>query len=297
MTHVDALSRCLQVAVADEHEIDFRLRLAQSGDATVETIKTKLEVAEVPHFELIDGIVPHRDERNNKRMYVPIEMEDSVTRMAHELVGHQRVDKTVEKVKKHYYILSCTGKVKKFISSCLTCLMYSSPTSINERNLYMIKKKSVPFDTIHLDHFGPLPSLQSKRRHILVVVDAFTKYVKLYPVNSTSTREVISSLEKYFGYYSRPARVITDRGTCFTSADFERFLIDRNVDHVRVATASPQANGQVERVNRVLKNILGKLTEPIQHADRANRLTDVECAMNNSVHRSTGATPSELHTK
>lgn len=72
-----------------------------------------------------------------------MEMEDSVIRMAHELVGHQSVDKTVERVKKDYYIPSCTGKVKKFISSCLTCLMYSSPASINERNLYVIKKKSV----------------------------------------------------------------------------------------------------------------------------------------------------------
>lgn len=138
------------------------------------------------------------------------------------------------------------------------------------------------------------PALISKRKHVLVVVDAFTKYVKLYPTNSTSTREVTAALEKYFVYYSRPRRIITDRGTCFTSSEFDLFLSERNVCHTKVATASPQANGQVERVNRVLKSMLGKLSEPLNHADWSKRLLQVEAAMNNSVHSIIKQTPSKL---
>jgi len=67
-----------------------------------------------------------------------------------------------------------------------------------------------------------LPCINSKRKHLLVVIDSFTKFVKLFPVNSTSTREVIASLNKYFG--------------------------------------------QVERVNRVLTPMLGKLSNPINQA-------------------------------
>jgi len=64
-------------------------------------------------------------------------------------------------------------------------------------------------------------------------------------------------------YYSRPRRIISDRGTCFTSFEFSSFLSERNIGHVKVATAAPQANGQVERINRVLTPMLGKLSEPI----------------------------------
>lgn len=185
-------------------------------------------------------------------------------------------------------------KVQKFVSKCIKCIMNSAPVRATERNLYSISLLPVPFDTIHLDHYGPLPSIKSKRKHVLVVVDAFTKYVKLYPASSTSTREVTAALEKYCYCYSRPRHVISDRGTCFTSAEFSDYLEKKNVVHTKNATASPQANGQVERVNRVLKSMLGKLSEPIDHADWSNRLLAVEYAMNNSKHSTTKETPCKL---
>lgn len=106
----------------------------------------------------------------------------------------------------------------------------------------------------------------NKREHLLVVIDSFTKFTKLFPVNSTSTREVICALKKYFDFYSRPTRIVSYRGTCFTSMEFTKFLVDNNVTHIKNATASPQAHGAVERVNRTVKNMLAKLTEPINHA-------------------------------
>lgn len=73
------------------------------------------------------------------------------------------------------------------------------PVRATDRNFYSIPKKPNPFDTVHIDHLGPLPSLISKRKYLLLVIDAFTKYVKLYPVNSTSTKEVNASLGKWSG--------------------------------------------------------------------------------------------------
>lgn len=79
-----------------------------------------------------------------------------------------------------------------------------------------------------------------------MVIDAFTKFVRLYPVLTTSTKEVKAAMTKYFDYYSRPVRC------CFTSKEVGDFHSQRNVTHLKVAVHSPQANGQVERVNRVL---------------------------------------------
>lgn len=121
-----------------------------------------------------------------------------------------------------------------------------------------------------------------------------TQSYSLYAVNSTSSKEVRACLDKYFENYSRPRRIISDRGTCFTSLEFDSYLIDHNIEHVRIATASAQANGQVERVNRVLKSMLAKLSEPIGHSDWTKMLTRVEYALNNSVHSSTGQTPCQL---
>ena len=66
------------------------------------------------------------------------------------------------------------------------------------------------------------------------------------------------------------------------------------MEHVKVATVSPQANGQVERVNRTLKVMLAKITEPTMHADWCKLLDRAEYAVNNSIHSSTGERPSRL---
>lgn len=129
---------------------------------------------------------------------------------------------------------------------------------------------------------------------MLTVIDGFTKFVKLYPVVSTGTNEVIASLKKYFEYYGRPNRIISDSGRCFTSEEFTEYLAELNIRHTRVATASPQANGQAERVHRVLTAMLAKVTEPVQHADWVPMLQKVKFAMNNSVHQTTKRAPSEL---
>lgn len=112
--------------------------------------------------------------------------------------------------------------------------------------------------------------------------------------HTTSTKEVCAALQKYFDYYIRPRRLIADRGSCFTSLEFASFVNEHNIKHIKNAVAAPQDNGQVERVNRVMGRMLGKMTNPINHADWSRLLSQVEYAINNSVHSSTGETPSQL---
>lgn len=59
----------------------------------------------------------------------------------------------------------------------------------------------------------------------------------------------------------KPAGIVSDRGSAFTSAEFSRFLETMKVKIRRVAVASPWANGIVKRVNRYLKSSLTKAVE------------------------------------
>lgn len=70
--------------------------------------------------------------------------------------------------------------------------------------------------------------------------------------------------------------------------------LQNGISRVVNAVASPQSNGQVERVNRTLKAILAKITEPISHTDWRKKLVEVEFAMNNTVHCATKQSPSKL---
>lgn len=150
------------------------------------------------------------------------------------------------------------------------------------------------FQTFHIDHIGPLDKKRLIKQHILVVIDAFTKYTKLYATKSTTSKEAIECLGQHFANYSRPHVIVSDRGTCFTSNEFEEFLQENNSRHVLVATASPKANGQVERVNRVLGPLLAKLIDNPSGKYWYKVLTEAEFAINNTLSKSTGDSPSRL---
>lgn len=294
MGHADALSRNPVVAMIQSSDIAFQLQITQNRDPLLRQLKNTLEITASPPYEMHNGIIYRRNNVGRLLFYVPAEMEHQLIHHTHERIGHFGSDKCYEQLKSRYWMPCMKQKVETFTKNCVKCIVYSAPPNSSERSLYSIPKKPLPFDTLHIDHFGPLPSVISKQKHLLVVVDSFTKFTKLYPATSTSTKEVCRALEKYFEFYSRPSRIISDRGTCFTSTEFGVFMEKHNVQHIKNAVASPQANGQVERVNRVLKNMLGKLTEPLQHSDWTRHLKHVEYALNNTLQKSVGTTPSQL---
>ena len=65
-------------------------------------------------------------------------------------------------------------------------LSYVNATRLSRR-LILDNRKLL----IHLDHVGPMEATHKKYNHTLVVVDAFSKIVWLYPTQSTGTEDVI----------------------------------------------------------------------------------------------------------
>lgn len=294
MGHADALSRQRFVGVVDGSDLDFNIQVSQTRDEKIKELRDRLEMDEVRGYELENGLVFRVRDDNRRQLYVPAEWEDNIMRTIHEKYGHLGVEKCTNQIQKYYWFPHMREKMNVFIKNCLKCIYYSSLSRSNERNLYPIEKVPKPFHTLHIDHYGPLPSLKSKRKHVLVVIDAFTKFVKLYAVNGTSSKESWCALKRYFEVYSRPVRLISDQGPGFKSEEFETYLERANIQHVSTSVASPQSNGQCERVNRVLRAILAKLTQPMDHGDWVRQLSQVEFAINNTVHSASKQTPSQV---
>jgi len=85
--------------------------------------------------------------------------------------------------------------------------------------------------------------------------------VWLYPTKSTTTREVISKLDVQKQIFGNPKRIITDKGTAFTSQEFKDYCEIEEIQHLTITTGLPRANGQVERLNRAIIAILSKLSK------------------------------------
>lgn len=140
--------------------------------------------------------------------------------------------------------------------------------------------------TVHTDHLGPIERTKNENLHVLAIIDGFSKYVFLKATVSTGTREVIAAFREFISHYGKPARIISDRGTAFRSND-QNFCDEYDIQHVKIATATPRANGQCERINRTITQSLSILTDLIEEEDWDEKLPEVQWVMNNTIHRAT----------
>lgn len=51
----------------------------------------------------------------------------------------------------------------------------------------IFEKVALPFHTLHIDHFGPLENTTDNYKYILAIINAFTKFVWLFPTKSTTS--------------------------------------------------------------------------------------------------------------
>ena len=51
-------------------------------------------------------------------------------------------------------------------------------------------------------------------------------------------------------------RLLTDNGSCYISNEFNNYLTENNMGHVRGAPYHPQTQGKIERYHRTMKNIV-----------------------------------------
>ncbi|GFS99901.1 pro-Pol polyprotein [Trichonephila clavipes] len=105
-----------------------------------------------------------------------------------------------------------------------------------------------------------------------------------------SALEKLKQQQKTFG---NPIRIISDRGSAFTSKLFNDYCDEGNIQHLQIATGVPRGNGQVERIHRTLIPVLTKLslddsTKWYKYVDRLQRI------LNSTICRSAKWTPFEL---
>ncbi|XP_011698713.1 PREDICTED: uncharacterized protein LOC105456415 [Wasmannia auropunctata] len=290
--HVDALSRnpLSSCFVIDESEEGFiaRFRKAKKEDSDIKKICDLASQGQSSDYIIRGGLL-FKEDAGDFRLVVPKVMQSQIIREAHEK-GHFSINKTEILVRRDYWICNLRSKVEKVVRNCITCILAERKQGKLDGLLNPIEKGSLPLDTFHVDHLGSLPSTKKSYKHILVIVDAFSKFTWLFATKSTSTVEVLSCMRKLAAIFGNPRRIISDRGTAFTSKDFEEYCRQENIVHCLTTAGVPRSNGQVERVNRTLIPLLTKLAAP-KSQEWYKYLDIAQQYLNTTTHRSINNIP------
>ncbi|GFX71198.1 hypothetical protein TNCV_3409681 [Trichonephila clavipes] len=290
MKHVDALSRYPVMMVCND-TLTSKLKKAQEEDDNIQTFKSLLEKQESEEFFERNGIL-YKYLNGRELIVTPKAMQAELIKLIHEN-GHFSVGKTEEIVKQEFFIPNLSNVVKKVIVNCVPCILANEKTGKKEGFLNPISKESIPLSTYHVDFIGPLPSTNKSYQHIFTVVDSFTKFTWLYPVKTVSAESAFEKLKQQQKTFGNPIRIISDRGSAFTSKLSNDYCDEENIQHLQIATGVPRGNGQVERIHRTLIPVLTKLslhdsTKWYKYVDRLQRI------LNSTISRSTKWTPFEL---
>lgn len=167
--------------------------------------------------------------------------------------GHTGVDKTYAKLAEFYYWPHMVRSVQKFVRTCDPCQRSKSSTQQPEGYLHPLDIPSRRFEAINIDFVTGFP-LKDGYNEIMVVTDRFSKYGMAFPVTKTSTTHEIAKilLVNVVLPYGVPRYIVSDRDKLFTTTIWSYFAQRLGI-HLKFTTAyNPQADGQVERLNKTL---------------------------------------------
>ena len=111
-------------------------------------------------------------------------------------------------------------------------------------------KRTVPFCTIHIDHKGPIHPTSAGNVHFLLIVDAFSRFLMVYPVRNTTALATITAVENWSISFGTPQSIIHDRGTAFINTELINWTKELGIT-LRPRTAfSLWTNGKNETQNQ-----------------------------------------------
>jgi hypothetical protein len=206
------------------------------------------------------------------------------------LGGHLGVDNTISKIKKIYYWPKMSEDIENYVRSCIIC--QKRKTKREDIKLTPITREPVIFKHIGIDIMGPLPQTIRGKRYIVLAVDLFSKWVEAKPIKDADAQTISEFVyEDIICRHGIPMRMTSDRGTEFVN-DLITILAEKyKIKHITTTAYHPQGNGQTERSNQTVKNILSKIT---RKGDWDIYLPSALFVTRTMPNESTKFTPSEL---
>ncbi|XP_025999364.1 uncharacterized protein K02A2.6-like [Astatotilapia calliptera] len=169
------------------------------------------------------------------------------------------------------------------VRSCSTCQEHRHRPQ--EAPLHPWEWPEKPWRRIHIDYAGPFLG-----KMFLVIVDAHSKWLDVYPVPSATAAATIDCLRNCFSTHGLPEMVVSDNAQCFVSAQTKEFMAKNGITHVTSAPYHPASNGLAERAVQTFKELMKKSTGDTL----ATKLNRALFSYRITPQSTTGKSPAEL---
>ena len=212
------------------------------------------------------------------------------------LSGHQGRDRTLDLVSRQFYWSGLKKDVDDYIRHCPNCHRNKSHPAKTQGQLQPLPIPTEPWEQVSTDFLTGILKTVRGFDAILVFVCRLTKMVHIIPSTKTCTAPRFAQhlFEHVVQYHGTPKTLISDRGKQFSGLFTRAFAELMGTRTTLTSAYHPQTNGQTERLNRVIEEILRHFVSNTPD-DWDLLLPAVAFAINNAKQTSTGFSPFYLN--
>ena len=205
----------------------------------------------------------------------------------HDDVGHQGILRTLSLLRERFYWPGMQEEATQYVMRCSRCLRRKTPPQVAPLQPILVTQ---PLELVHMDYLSLEPS-KGNIENVLVITDHFTRYALAYP-SKTQTAQATARIlwDNFICHYGFPEKFISDQGRNFESDLIKELCKIAGVKKVHTTPYHPQGNGQCERFNSTLCNMLGTLSDE-EKSDWKSHLGCMTHAYNCTKHASTTYSP------
>jgi transposase InsO family protein len=259
-------------------------------------VLTSDELGALGGLEQVDGVFWHNNRDGTKAVYVPDlpGLRQEVMASCHDgaYAGHFGQRKTARLVQRGFYWPGLFADVNRYVNSCDSCQRNKPLSGKPQGLLTPLPVAEVPWEHVSMDFVMALPKTHDGHDAVLVIVDRFSKMVKLVPTTNTVTAGQAARLflDNVFRAFGMPKTIVSDRDPRFTGKFFAALCTLLGIKQCFSSAYHPETDGQTERTNRVMQDVVRHYVAP-DGSDWDTHLSMAEFAINNAFHESIQSTP------
>ncbi|XP_063059157.1 retrovirus-related Pol polyprotein from transposon 412 [Engraulis encrasicolus] len=223
------------------------------------------------------------------QVLLPESLKNRVLTQVHQVHGHQGIERTLELLSPRCFWPTMSIDVAEWCRKCERCEVAkdSQPAAQSFMGHLLASR---PNEVLAID-FTVLEPARNGQENVLVMTDVFSKYTLAIPTRDQRASTVAQVLvAEWFCKFGVPSRIHSDQGRSFEGSLIQQLCGFYGIQKTRTTPYHPAGNGQCERFNRTLHNLLRTL--PVSRKRDWNTcLPQVLYCYNTTPHQSTGESP------